>query len=59
MRTSTFNSTETAKSLPKGTILGHFSGSPIEFTAIAQPLDQVEPETGSNVEAVTYHKLIE
>ena len=41
-----FNSTETAKSLPKGTILGHFTGSPIEFTAIAQPGDQVEPEYG-------------
>lgn len=54
-----FNSTETAKSLPKGTILGHFTGSPIEFTAIAQPGDQVEPNTGGNEEAVTYHKLIE
>ena len=54
-----FNSTETATSLPKGTILGHFTGSPIEFTAIAQPEDQVEPNTGGNEEAVTYHKLIE
>ena len=33
-----FNSTGEAKSLPKGTILGHFSGIPIEFTAIAQPV---------------------
>ena len=54
-----FNSTEEAESLPKGTILGHFTGSPIDFTAIAQPGDQVEPDTGSNEEAVTYYKLIE
>ncbi|WP_086987550.1 pilus assembly protein TadG-related protein [Trichococcus collinsii] len=54
-----FNNTGEATSLPKGTILGHFSGIPIEFTAIAQPGDQVDPNTGTTTEAVTYHKLIE
>lgn len=54
-----FNNTGEATSLPKGTILGHFSGIPIEFTAIAQPGDQVDPNTGTTAEAVTYHKLIE
>ena len=54
-----FNNTGEATSLPKGTILGHFSGIPIEFTAIAQPGDQVDPNTGTAADAVTYHKLIE